>query len=146
MKQIILSISIIFFNLSAFSQIGEIKNLNQPKMKFETEMIDYGTIKQNANGIREFKFVNSGNNPLIISHAQQSCGCTIPTWPKTPIKPGESSVIKVKYDTKRLGAFSKMVTIESNAERPSIVLRIKGTVNKPETNPIAEKSGKPIAK
>ena len=62
---------------------------------FETETIDYGTIENNADGNREFKFTNTGNAPLVISNAKGSCGCTVPTWPKEPIAPGASSVIKV---------------------------------------------------
>lgn len=128
------------------SQPDLISNLNQAKIEFETEIIDYGTIEQNSNGIREFKFTNTGNTPLIISEAKKSCGCTIPTWPKEPIKPGENSVIKVKYATNRIGVFNKMVTIISNAERGSIVLKIKGKVVTPQTTPLVKKDGKPLAK
>jgi LEA14-like dessication related protein len=128
MKKVILTLSIILIGIMAFAQGTSIKNLNQAKIEFETEIIDYGTIEQNANGIREFKFKNVGNAPLIISDAKKSCGCTIPTWPKAPIKPGESSTIKVKYATDRLGLINKSVTIISNAERSNITLRIKGKV------------------
>jgi len=101
---------------------------------FETETIDYGTIENNADGNREFKFTNTGNAPLVISNAKGSCGCTVPTWPKEPIAPGASSVIKVKYDTNRTGAFSKSVTLVSNAiNEPTKVLHIKGTVKPVET-------------
>ena len=146
MKKTILLIPIILIGIVAIAQPGELKNLNQPIIKFQTEIIDYGTIEQNSNGIREFKFKNTGNAPLIISDAKKSCGCTVPTWPKEPIKPGESSVIKVKYATDRIGVINKTVTIISNAERPNIVLRIKGKVIPPQTSPDANKLGKPIAK
>ncbi len=108
-------------------------NPNAPEMTFETEMIDYGTIEYNGNPDREFKFKNTGKEPLIISSAVGSCGCTTPSWPKEPIKPGEAAVIKVHYDTKRTGAFEKTVTVSSNAKTPSKVLRIKGVV-KPDAN------------
>ena len=88
---------------------------NGAKIEFETETIDYGTIENNADGNREFKFTNTGNSPLVISSAKGSCGCTVPTWPKEPIAPGKSSVIKVHYDTKRAGTFNKSVTLISNA-------------------------------
>lgn len=146
MKNLILSISIFLCGYEVMSQPGLIKNLNQAKIEFETEIIDYGTIEQNSNGVREFKFTNSGNGPLIISEARKSCGCTIPTWPKEPIKPGENSVIKVKYATNRIGVFNKMVTIISNAERSSIVLRIKGKILQPQTTPTVKKDEKPLAK
>jgi Protein of unknown function (DUF1573) len=98
-------------------------------MVFENETIDYGTISKNADGKREFVFTNNGNKPLIITTAQGSCGCTVPTTPKDPIAPGAKGVIGVKYATDRVGAFTKTVTISSNAEgMPSKVVTIKGTV------------------
>ncbi|MBN8703522.1 MAG: DUF1573 domain-containing protein [Bacteroidetes bacterium] len=103
-------------------------NPNAAELKFEKETHDYGTIKQGADGNCEFKFKNTGKEPLIISNAQGSCGCTVPIWPKEPIKPGESSTIKVHYDTKRVGAISKSVTITSNAKNSPAVIKIKGLV------------------
>ena len=104
---------------------------------FETETIDYGTIEHNANGEREFVFTNNGNKPLIISNTQGSCGCTVPTTPKEPIAPGAKGIIGVKYATDRVGAFTKSVTVTSNAEgQPTKVLTIKGTVL-PDPTPTA---------
>ena len=98
-------------------------------MVFVNEVIDYGTIAHNADGKREFVFTNNGNKPLIITNAQGSCGCTVPTSPKEPIAPGAKGIIGVKYATDRVGAFTKTVTITSNAEgQPTKVLTIKGTV------------------
>ncbi|MEO6901756.1 MAG: DUF1573 domain-containing protein [Bacteroidia bacterium] len=109
-------------------------NPNAPKFKFESEVVDYGTVAHNADGNREFKFTNVGKEPLIISNAVGSCGCTTPLWPKEPIKPGGTGIIKVHYATDRVGAFEKTVTLTSNAETPSKVLKIKGTVN-PDPTP-----------
>lgn len=98
-------------------------------MVFVSETIDYGTVAHNADGKREFVFTNNGNKPLIITNAIGSCGCTVPTYSKEPIAPGAKGVIGVKYATDRIGAFTKTVTITSNAEgTPSKVLTIKGTV------------------
>lgn len=98
-------------------------------MVFANEVIDYGTITQNAEGKREFVFTNNGNAPLVITNAQGSCGCTVPSSPKEPIAPGAKGVIGVKYDTNRVGAFTKTVTISSNAAgQPTKVLTIKGNV------------------
>lgn len=106
------------------------------KIEFVKETIDYGTIKNGANGTREFEFKNTGNAPLIISNAVGSCGCTVPEWPKEPIAPGKKGVISVKYDTKRTGPFNKSVTLTSNAvNEPSKVIYIKGTVEAPEATP-----------
>ena len=98
-------------------------------MVFVNEVIDYGTISQNADGKREFVFTNNGNAPLVITNAQGSCGCTVPSSPKEPIAPGAKGVIGVKYDTNRVGPFTKTVTISSNAAgQPTKVLTIKGNV------------------
>jgi len=150
MKKIILSFGIVAASfIGVQAQVGTtptatIENASGADIKFETEVIDYGTIEQGADGVREFKFTNTGKAPLIISNAQGSCGCTVPTWPKEPIKPGESSVIKVKYDTKRVGPINKSVTITSNASEASKVLRIKGTIVAPQTSPVKEQSGAPV--
>jgi len=110
-------------------------------MVFENETIDYGTIAHNADGKREFVLVNNGNKPLIISNTQGSCGCTVPTKPEGPIAPGAKAVIGVKYATDRVGAFTKTVTVTSNAEgMPSKVLTIKGTVLADPATPAAETS------
>src|SRR6187402_3519864 len=119
---------------AAPAKVEASKKADTPKvegagMVFESETIDYGTIPHNADGKREFVFVNNGNKPLIITNAQGSCGCTVPTYPKEPIAPGAKAVIGVKYATDRVGAFTKTVTLTSNAEgQASKTLTIKGTV------------------
>lgn len=145
MKKIItLSIALLAFTFSNAQETSKIKKTSKkaaakmeaalPKvngagMVFENETIDYGTIAHNADGKREFVFTNNGNKPLIITNTQGSCGCTVPTSPKEPILPGAKAVIGVKYATDRIGAFTKTVTVTSNAEGvPTKVLTIKGTV------------------
>lgn len=96
--------------------------------KFESSEIDYGTIAHNADGVRAFKFKNVGNTPIVISNVKGSCGCTVPTKPDHAIMPGESAEIGVKYATDRIGAFSKTVTVTSNASEGTVVLKIKGTI------------------
>jgi len=106
-------------------------------MVFENETIDYGTIAHNAEPNRQFVFTNNGNKPLIITETHGSCGCTVPTTPKDPIAPGAKGVIGVRYATDRVGAFTKTVTITSNAEgMPTKVVTIKGTVL-PDPTPAA---------
>lgn len=98
-------------------------------MVFDNETIDYGTIAHNAEPNREFTFTNNGNKPLIISNTQGSCGCTVPSTPKDPIAPGAKGKIGVRYATDRVGAFTKTITVTSNAEgMASKVITIKGTV------------------
>lgn len=99
------------------------------EMTFEKTEHNFDTLEYEGNGTYEFKFKNTGTEPVIISDAKGSCGCTVPTFPKnTPIKPGESEVIKVTYDTKRWGRFTKTVTIFSNAKEPVKTITIKGYV------------------
>ncbi len=113
-----------------------------PQIQFERIEHDYGTIDQGANGATEFVFTNTGTEPLIISKAKGSCGCTVPEWPKEPIAPGAKSSIKVKYDTKRVGPISKSVTITSNSvDNSTALLKIKGSVNA-----VATESGLPEMK
>lgn len=100
------------------------------EFKFEKEIIDYGKITKGDNGERTFIFTNIGDKPLVIKNIQSSCGCTVPKKPEQPIMPGEKGEIKVSYDTKRVGGFSKMITIFSNAKNPRKVIKIKGFVNK----------------
>jgi len=99
-----------------------------PDMNFETTEIDYGTIAQNSDPLRVFKFTNEGTEPLVIKHAKGSCGCTVPSYPKQPIAPGESATIEVRYDTKRIGPFQKTVTLTTNEADEKHTLRIKGKV------------------
>jgi hypothetical protein len=112
-------------------------------MVFENETIDYGTIAHNADGTREFTFTNNGNKPLTITNTQGSCGCTVPTTPKEPIAPGAKGTIGVHYATDRVGAFTKTITVTSNAAgAESKVLTIKGTVlgDEPAVSPLTPKS------
>ncbi len=126
MKNLILSLSFLALTFAGFSQI--LLQEKTAEITFETELIDYGTINQYDNGVRTFHFKNTGNTPLIISEARKVCGCTIPSFPKEPILPNESGKIEVKYDTKRLGNFSKSVIIISNASTPELTLKIKGKI------------------
>lgn len=140
MKKLLLTCGLVVFSIFAVNAQDDVvvENPNAPEISFEEDVIDYGDIEQGANGVREFKFTNTGKEPLIISNARGSCGCTVPTWPKEPIKPGETSVIKVKYDTKRIGPINKSVTITSNAKTATKVLRIKGNIHKAQTSPEKE--------
>ena len=98
------------------------------KIEFKTETIDYGEIEKGSDGVRVFEFKNTGDAPLVISDVKSSCGCTIPKKPEKPIMPGETGEIQVKYDTKRVGPIRKAVTVTSNADTPTKILKIKGLV------------------
>ncbi|NNE29548.1 MAG: DUF1573 domain-containing protein [Saprospiraceae bacterium] len=94
---------------------------------------DYGVVEQGEKVTHLYKFKNTGDEPLIISNAKGSCGCTVPQWPKDPVMPGESGEIKVQFDSKgKKGKQSKRVTITANTDPPQTFLTIKGEINAPE--------------
>ncbi len=104
------------------------KKVKEPEITFETLVHDYGNIQQGDNGTCEFVFKNTGKADLILTNCRASCGCTVPTWPKDPIAPGKKAVITVKYNTNRIGAINKSITVESNAVNNRVILNIKGNV------------------
>jgi len=107
----------------------EQENVNAPYIKFESEVYDYGKVPLNGDGQCEFKFKNTGKEPLILSNVRASCGCTVPSWPREPIAPGESAIIQVRYTTlSRPHTINKSITVMSNASNPNVILRLKGEV------------------
>lgn len=114
------------------------------KIEFKTDTIDYGTIEKGANGVRVFEFTNTGTAPLIISQVTSSCGCTIPKKPEGPILPGKTGVIEVKYDTTRVNPIRKTITVISNADTPTIALKIKGDVVDTKGASVLEKADKSV--
>ncbi|RTE52640.1 DUF1573 domain-containing protein [Arenibacter aquaticus] len=122
MKKVVL---VLFIGLLGF---GLTAQETGAKIKFKTEIVDYGEITKGSNGIRVFEFTNTGNAPLVISKVSSSCGCTIPKKPEAPIMPGKKGEIQVKYDTNRVGPIAKAITVISNADTPTVVLKIKGKI------------------
>ena len=126
---LILFLGILAVSANAQEKIADKKvDDNTPIFKFETEVVNYGDIARNSDGIKVLKFTNVGESPLIITNVKASCGCTVPKTPKEPIMPGEEGEIEIKYTTNRIGPFSKTVTITSNAVRSNIVISVKGKV------------------
>ncbi len=125
--KLLVIIAITLVSNSSFAQ-NEASNETIGSFTFEKEIIDYGTIQQNDNGLKTFKFTNSGNAPIVISKVKTTCGCTVPYYSKKAILPGESSMINIKYATNRIGKFSKSITVLSNADEPQKRLQIKGNV------------------
>lgn len=122
-----------FTTLSSLTHINYTSELNFQNNKaahieFETTKHDFGTITVGADGNFSFKFKNTGLEPLIIQGVRSSCGCTIAKKPNAPILPGASDVIRVRYDTRRLGVFHKTITVTTNADNASVVLVIRGEV------------------
>ena len=122
MKKISTLLFISLFSISIYAQD------KVAKIEFESETIDYGTIEKGSDGVRVFKFKNTGDAPLIVSDVKSSCGCTVPKKPTEPILPGENGEIEVKYDTNRVNPIRKTITVTSNAVTQTVALKIKGTV------------------
>lgn len=122
MKKIVL---VLFVGLLGFSLTAQDA---AAKIEFKSETVDYGEIAKGSDGVRVFEFTNTGTAPLIISKVSSSCGCTIPKKPEDPILPGKTGEIQVKYDTNRVGPIRKAITVISNADTPTKVLKIKGEV------------------
>ncbi|MBL31143.1 MAG: hypothetical protein CMP62_00225 [Flavobacteriales bacterium] len=142
---IILSFLTMFISLS-LSQENIVINHNAPEITFEQDIIDLGEFMQydDPSSKCEFKFTNTGKEPLIISKCKGSCGCTVPECPKEPILPGETGLIKVNYDEKRVGSFNKSITITSNAQNTTKVIKVKGkiiAVNNDNGAPVKKQSG-----
>lgn len=135
MKKLTSFIMVAFFATTIFAQASK----NGPEIKFEKTVHEYGNILQGDDGICEFVFKNIGSEPLILSNVASSCGCTVPEWPKNPILPNQTSSIKVKYDTRRIGAISKSVTVFSNASTDRIMLQLRGNIAAKPTEAIPEK-------
>ncbi len=167
MKKIFLSLVLVFGFIAANAQSKEASKpmkkahehdhvASQTDVKtvdatidFESKVVDYGTIENKSDGARKFVFKNNGTESLIIKNAKGSCGCTVPTWPREPIAPGASGEIGVKYDTKRVGKFTKTITLTTNADKKPVILTIKGEVNPPpkETQTLEKKiEGAPLEK
>ena len=120
-----------------------VENPNAPEITFEADVHDFGTVEKGAPCIYEFKFKNTGKDPLIISEAQKSCGCTVPSFSKEPIPAGGSGVIKVQYDSNKPGMFSKTVTVVSNAKNSPKIITIKGKVDAPPAEDVFPGNGSP---
>lgn len=138
MKKIFISLFLTgFVAFGAFCQ--EEINTNQdtknhPEIYFENTTHNYGTIEYKGDGTCEFTFKNTGKEPLLLTNVKASCGCTTPTWPKSPIKKGKKGTIVVKYNTRIIGSFTKTIRVYSNAKSSPVTLRITGTVQKPVTS------------
>ncbi|MES2543901.1 MAG: DUF1573 domain-containing protein [Bacteroidota bacterium] len=100
-----------------------------PMMSFENNEHDFGSIEKDSKVEYSFVFKNTGEADLVIEKAMGSCGCTIPEYPKTPIKPGESEKIKVSFNSKgKSGNQEKSVTIITNTEEGIEKLMIKASI------------------
>ena len=101
----------------------------QADIRFDKVTVDLGTFSEKDPVQKTtFVFTNVGDGPLVINQAVASCGCTVPSWSKEPLMPGQSASIRVKYNTANAGPINKSITVESNATTNRVILKIKGKV------------------
>lgn len=119
----------------------------QGVLKFNKEVHDFGKVSEGPLATYSYEVTNTGTAPVVISNAAASCGCTTPEWSKDPIMPGAKSTIKVGYNTSgRPGAFTKTITVTSNAENATVILTIKGEVTAPSAAPANAPASSPNGK
>jgi hypothetical protein len=104
-----------------------LKDSQAPAFQFKEEAWDFGTIPEGIPVTHIFEYSNSGKQPLIVSQATASCGCTTPVWTKEPVMSGKTGTITVTYNSAKEGSFTKTVTVLSNTGEPKY-LTIKGNV------------------
>lgn len=118
MKQFFVLISLLILNISLFGQSAE--KVSGPVIAWEKSTHDFGDMAQGDKVEQTFKFTNTGNEPLVITNVEVTCGCTLPkSWPRDPIMPGSKGEITLAFNsTGKLGKQNKVVTIVSNASNP----------------------------
>lgn len=118
MKNYLILLLFVAFTAQAFAQQAKapVAKVNGPVLTFEKNTHDFGDILQGDRVEQVFKFTNTGNEPLIITNIQVTCGCTAPEWPRNPIAPGAKGEIKVAFNSAgKMGRQNKTVTVLSNA-------------------------------
>lgn len=120
-------------DMDSTRKVAEEQERIGPKIVFEEPTYNFGTIKAGEKVTHNFKFTNEGKAPLIITEASATCGCTVPEYPKQPIKPGEKGVIKVIFNsTGKSGVQSRTVTIfTNNKANPSHQMYLVGEIIAP---------------
>jgi hypothetical protein len=122
-KLMILCAVVLGFTLTASAQDNQ-----KPQFKFNEEKHDFGKVPQGKPVTTIFEYTNIGEQPLIVTAVQPTCGCTIADFTKTPVKKGEKGTIKITYNAAVISPFNKAITVTSNAATPTKVLSIVGEV------------------
>lgn len=118
MKKYIFLFAVLFMSAQLIAQESS-KDAKGPVITFEKKTHDFGDISQGDKVEHTYKFTNTGNEPLIITNVQVTCGCTVPAWPRDPIMPGQKAEITVAFNSAgKNGKQSKVVTVVSNAANP----------------------------
>lgn len=112
---------------------GPVDTVNVAKMAFMETFFDFGEVQEGEIVKHTYQFTNAGRVPLIITDARSTCGCTVPTWPKEPIEPGDSGVISVEFNTKsKYREQKKPIIITANTYPARTTVYLEGFVNPEE--------------
>lgn len=130
MKKICFILFALVMSANIVSAQNEAQTKNGPKAEFESIEHNFGKVKESVGSVTcDFKFKNTGTEPIIIQRVQTTCGCTTPDYTKEPVLPGKEGVIKVTFTTTgRIGSFYKGITIFTNVPDEVYTVKIKGEV------------------
>jgi hypothetical protein len=123
-----LALGLMSFSANPVTKNEIVKETNGSPIQWKSEQIDLGNVPQGKPVTITFEFKNTSANSVIITNVKASCGCTATDYTKEPIAPGETASIKATYNAAAKGAFTKTVTVTTNAEETPKVLSFKGTV------------------
>ncbi len=134
MKKVLtlLAIFSLFATSNIFAQNTDPEAADGPKMEVSETTYNFGKIPQGIPAKHKFEITNIGNEPLIIQNVQKVCGCTVTSWTKDPIMPGEKGYVTAQYNAARMGNFKKPITVVSNAVNSPMRLYFQGEVVKKE--------------
>jgi len=147
MKRILFIVAIMMIAGVAFSQENVVKPAKQGKNEtekvekrssilFDKLVHDFGTMEKGGDASCVFTFKNVTKKPVTLTNVKTSCGCTAADWPKEPIAKKKKGSIKVKYDSNRIGKFTKTIKVFIEGEENPIQLEIKGTIVSPNANDV----------
>lgn len=120
---------------NATTEPAKVVNPNAPIAKWDKTTNDMGEIEQGIPKEFQFKLTNAGKEPLIIQSARPGCGCTNMKYSQEPILPGKTTIVAATYNAAAMGAFTKTVTVTTNADTAPVTLIIKGTVVEKKEQP-----------
>ncbi len=143
MKRILFIVAIMMIAGMAFSQENAKQGKNEPEkvekrssILFDKLVHDFGTMEKGGDASCVFTFKNVTKKPVTLTNVKTSCGCTAADWPKEPIAKKKKGSIKVKYDSNRIGKFTKTIKVFIEGEENPIQLEIKGTIVSPNANDV----------
>jgi hypothetical protein len=138
MKKLFTLVAFVLLSVS-FGMAQETASQDTAVITFDKTMYDLGTITPGSHPL-EFTFTNTGKGILLVTNVHPTCGCTIASWTKEPIKPGEKGVVKATYNASAVGPVTKSLTVNSNSKTPVMSLTFKATVVSPAKEESTDKT------